>query len=134
MQELLFTYGTLSPIDENEPGGWQADAVRGRMFSLGAYPGLTDTDDPSAGWVEGYCRPIDPEVLSGRLDHYEGVDEGFFRRIRTETRGGLHVWVYVYALPIADEVRARGSIARWDGPRVPIDDTPERFARTRSET
>src|SRR5487761_2606328 len=108
MQETLFTYGTLSPSDGGVARGWRADAVRGRMFSLGAFPGLTDIDDPTAGWVEGCLRPVDSAMLSGPLDHYEGVDEGLFRRVRRVTRGGLEVWVYVYAPPIADEVRARG--------------------------
>ncbi len=124
MEEILFTYGTLSPT-ASDTAGWRADAVRGRMFGLEGYPALTDIDDPSAGWVEGYCRAVDSDVLAGRLDRYEGVDEGLFRRVRVVTRGGRQVWVYVFALPISDAIRARGPIARWDGPRVPIDDTPE---------
>jgi gamma-glutamylcyclotransferase (GGCT)/AIG2-like uncharacterized protein YtfP len=132
LEEPLFTYGTLSPADPTEADGWHADAVRGRMFRLGDFPGLTDIDDPSAEWVEGAWRLVDTGELEGRLDRYEEVDEGIFRRVRVETRGGLSVWVYIYALPIPDEIRARGPIARWDGRRVPIDETPERFGSTRS--
>jgi hypothetical protein len=40
--------------------------------------------------------------------------------------------VYVYARPIADEIRAQGPITRWDGPRVAIDEAPKRFGSTRS--
>jgi gamma-glutamylcyclotransferase (GGCT)/AIG2-like uncharacterized protein YtfP len=132
LEEILFTYGTLSPANPAEADGWHADAVRGRMFRMRDYPTLTDIDDPSAGWVEGYSRHVDLDVLHGWLDHYEGVDEGLFRRVRTETRAGLLVWVYVYARPIADEIRAQGPITRWDGPRVAIDEAPKRFGSTRS--
>ena len=88
--DLLFAYGTLGPADPEAAarGGWVADAVRGRLFDLGPYPALVDADDPAAGWVEGHVRPVDRRELEGRLDRYEGVDEGLYRRVLVTTRAG----------------------------------------------
>ena len=52
--------------------GWVPDAVRGRLYDLGPYPGLFDLDDPSAGWALGYVRPVTRDELEGPLDEYEG--------------------------------------------------------------
>jgi gamma-glutamylcyclotransferase (GGCT)/AIG2-like uncharacterized protein YtfP len=112
---LLFAYGTLVPVEPayRAAGGWKPDAVRGRLYNLGPYPGLVDLDDPDAGWVSGYVRVVDEAELTGRLDPYEGVDEGLYRREATTTRSGRAVWIYVYArrLPTA----AIGPLDRWGG-------------------
>lgn len=120
--DLLFAYGTLAPSSPEDAarGGWLADALRGRLFDLGPYPGLLDLDDPSAGWVKGYVRRADLGELRGRLDAYEGVDEGLYRRVATTTRAGRRVWVYVYAHPLPAGARALPegrwrSIARPEG-------------------
>src|ERR1700677_3715399 len=78
MTSLLFAYGTLMPADSAaaERDGWRPDAVRGRLFDLGPYPALVDLDDPGAGWVEGFVRPVDLEELETRLDPWEEVDKG----------------------------------------------------------
>ncbi len=114
---LLFAYGTLAPDgpEQARRDGWEADMVRGRLFDLGPYPGLVGIDDPGAGWVAGYVRAVDPAELVGWLDEYEGVAEGLYRRVTTTTRGGRHVWVYVYPSPSAPP-RAQGRSACWDGP------------------
>jgi len=73
--QLLFAYGTLAPetSDVASLEGWMADAVRGRLYDLGAYPALVDHDDQDADWVEGYVRPVSLDQLTGSLDSYEGV-------------------------------------------------------------
>jgi gamma-glutamylcyclotransferase (GGCT)/AIG2-like uncharacterized protein YtfP len=111
--ELLFAYGTLGPdgLAGRTDHGWQADAVRGRLFDLGPYPALVDLDAPGAGWVEGHVRPVDRGELEARLDPYEGVDHGLFRRVAAITRDGRDVWVYVYARPLPQY--ARGPLTRW---------------------
>jgi gamma-glutamylcyclotransferase (GGCT)/AIG2-like uncharacterized protein YtfP len=88
--------------------------VRGRLFDLGAYPALVGCDDSDAGWVEGYVRSVEAGELTGRLDPYEGVDEGLYRRVAVTTRAGRTAWVYLYARPLPPH--ARGPLARWDGP------------------
>lgn len=115
---LLFAYGTLGPSDSRSVvrDGWDSDAVRGRLFDLGAYPALVDWDDPRAGWVEGHVREVDPIELQQRLDPYEGVSEGLFRRLVLRTRSGRVVWVYVYPHPVPGT--AVGPLPRWDGPRL----------------
>lgn len=113
---LLFAYGTLGPSSPAEAvrGGWEADAIRGRLFDLGPYPALVDCGADSAGWVEGFVREVSARELIERLDPYEGVDEGLYRRVVATTRGGRAVWVYEFAgrLPAG----ARGPLSRWRDP------------------
>jgi gamma-glutamylcyclotransferase (GGCT)/AIG2-like uncharacterized protein YtfP len=120
MTDLLFAYGTLKPEDPESAtrDGWKPDQVRGRLFDLGPHPSLVDLDDPTAGWVDGYVRAVDPVLLSVQLDDYEGVSAGLFRRVRTTTHRGRRAWVYVYARLVP--LDARGPLARWDGPRVDL--------------
>jgi gamma-glutamylcyclotransferase (GGCT)/AIG2-like uncharacterized protein YtfP len=114
---LLFAYGTLGPAGPacETLEGWVADRVRGRLFDLGPYPALVDWDDPDAGWVEGFVRAVDPRELEERLDPYEGVGEGLYRRVAVPTAGGRWVWVYVYPHPLPSD--ARGPLVRWRGGR-----------------
>jgi gamma-glutamylcyclotransferase (GGCT)/AIG2-like uncharacterized protein YtfP len=113
--DFLFAYGTLVPPDASrrEDEGWTSDAVRGRLYDLGPYPGLVDLDNPTAGWIEGFVRVVDILELVGRLDPYEGVDEGLYRRERVTTRSGVRAWIYVYNRPLPGG--ARGPLARWEG-------------------
>ncbi len=119
MTHLLFAYGTLAPVnaDQAQPEGWQEDAIRGKLYSLGSFPGLFDMDDAEAGWVEGFVRPTTLSELEGDLDPYEGVAEGLFSRVQRTTRNGRHVWVYVYAR--ARPEYAKGPITCWNGRRRP---------------
>src|SRR5438874_1983805 len=112
---LLFAYGTLTPDgpEAEALGGWSADSVRGRLFDLGPYPGLVDLGDPAGGWVDGFVRPVEESELLDRLDPYEGVSEGLYRRSVAVTRAGRVAWVYVYARPLP--AVARGPLVRWDG-------------------
>lgn len=114
---LLFAYGTLAPDgpEAASRGGWSADSVRGRLYDLGLYPGLVELGAPAAGWVEGYVRSVGEAELRERLDPYEGVAEGLYRRDATTTRAGLFTWVYVYARSLPRG--ARGPLPRWDGRR-----------------
>ena len=123
---MLFAYGTLAPPDAGAgvPRGWSADSVRGRLFDLGPYPALVDLDDPTAGWVEGFVRPVGELELRDRLDPYEGVDEGLYRRASALTAAGRVAWVYVYARPLPRD--ARGPLVRWDGPRGRLGPGPTR--------
>jgi gamma-glutamylcyclotransferase (GGCT)/AIG2-like uncharacterized protein YtfP len=113
MTEMLFAYGTLIPREEErlKREGWVPDAVRGRLYDLGPYPGLLDLDDPSAGWALGYVRPVTRDELEGPLDGYEGVSAGAYRRESTTTRENRRVWVYVYGGPLPEG--ARGPLEQW---------------------
>ncbi|WP_435010336.1 gamma-glutamylcyclotransferase family protein [Tundrisphaera lichenicola] len=137
---LLFAYGTLAPDGPRAMavGGWTVDAARGRLFDLGPYPGLVDENDPTAGWVEGYVRPVDESELRERLDPYEGVEDGLFRRVVTTTRAGRVVWIYVYAKALPRD--ARGPLPRWEGlrgrfaPRSPGEDLDDGYRDQTSAT
>jgi gamma-glutamylcyclotransferase (GGCT)/AIG2-like uncharacterized protein YtfP len=117
MPTLLFAYGTLAPEDPESAvrAGWVADRVRGRLYDLGLYPALCDCGDPTANWVEGYVRPVQPDELTRRFDPYEGVDEGLYQRVTATTESGRLVWVYVYARPLPPS--AHGPLHRWERPR-----------------
>ncbi len=117
MSPLLFAYGTLMPPDRDaaDREGWRPDAVRGRLFDLGPYPALIDLDDPGAGWVEGFVRPVELAELQSRLDPWEAVDQGLYRRVETVSRASHPVWVYVYNRPLPSS--ARGPLDRWNGRR-----------------
>lgn len=119
MATLLFVYGTLAPSapEAAAVAGWSFDRVRGRLFDLGPYPALIDVDSKD-DWVEGYVRKVGLNDLQGRLDDYEGVADGLYRRVRTTTEGGREVWVYVYARDLPPD--ARGPIPRWNGPRAGV--------------
>jgi indolepyruvate decarboxylase len=113
MRARLFAYGTLMPRDREaaERDGWTPDAVRGRLYDLGPFPALVDLDDPTAGWVHGFVRPVDMAELSGPLDVCEGVDEGLYRRVEVMTRNNQRAWIYVYARPLPPD--AKGPVDRW---------------------
>ena len=53
--------------------------------------------------------------MIGRLDPYEGVDEGLYRREATTTRAGRFAWIYVYARPLP--AVAVGPFDRWGDQR-----------------
>jgi gamma-glutamylcyclotransferase (GGCT)/AIG2-like uncharacterized protein YtfP len=110
---LLFAYGTLGPscLQGCSADGWVFDRVRGRLYDLGPYPALVDWDDPEAGWVEGHVRPVDCLELEQRLDAYEGVEEGLYRRVALMTAAGRWVWAYVYPQPRPPG--SRGPLERW---------------------
>lgn len=124
----LFAYGTLGPRALGAGLDWSPDAVRGRLYDLGAYPVLVVPDDPDSGWVQGHVRGTSPGELEGPLDAYEGVADGLFRRIQTTTRSGRRAWVYVGARGVPEW--AVGPLDRWDGPRsVPRHREPHRGDR-----
>ncbi|MEJ2503344.1 MAG: gamma-glutamylcyclotransferase [Gemmatimonadota bacterium] len=93
----LFAYGTLrdardSPGRELLRGCERLGraTARGTLFDLGAYPAaLLSGDDPIAGTL-WRC----PASRLGRLDRYEGVADGLFRRIGARI-AGYPCWVYV---------------------------------------
>lgn len=117
---LLFAYGTL-----RDPGRLRSlvgDAcvwryageasVQGRLYDAGAYPVLVPS--PEAGdRVPGVLIELVPgEKALARLDAYEGVGTGLYRRrllpVQTPT-GTVEAWVYVYQR----SVRALRRIRCW---------------------
>lgn len=101
--DLLFIYGTLLPglrleheMQCAKPMG--AAQVRGHLYDIGSYPGLTDGD----GLVKGEIYRVTPEHLQ-RLDAVEEVVSGdrsaslYWREPIEVVSGPLalqFVWVY----------------------------------------
>jgi gamma-glutamylcyclotransferase (GGCT)/AIG2-like uncharacterized protein YtfP len=116
---FLFVYGTLrSEGDRRMYHAFSRHAdyvgkamVPGRLYDLGPYPALVSVDEgePAEYHVVGELYRLHPDrwadVLA-RLDAYEGVEAGLYRREQwTALRDdGLEVpaWVYVYARPLRD--------------------------------
>jgi gamma-glutamylcyclotransferase (GGCT)/AIG2-like uncharacterized protein YtfP len=100
---LLFVYGTLRrggsrSLAAGFPSAlFVSDAtLRGRLYDLGAYPGVVV--DAAAGAVLGELYEVSTGVLDA-LDDYEGCDDGFYARMRAEVdAGGDRIACWVYAL------------------------------------
>lgn len=100
----LFVYGTLmsghakAPLLGARP---RHDArVEGTLYDLPAgYPALVLG---GTEWVHGEVVQEVDDALLRLLDHYEGVDEGLYRRVQVSLRWGLRarlVWTYVMDHP-----------------------------------
>lgn len=83
--KLLFVYGTLKRGCSNhgQMHGQrfvaEARTVPGyRLFAVGGFPGLVAWPHDSGG-VTGEIWAVDSSALA-RLDRFEGVDEGLYRR------------------------------------------------------
>ena len=112
MPELLFIYGTLHP--DRAPAEI-ADAarrlkplgpatIRGRLYDLGAYPGVV-LDDSATRKIPGELFTVPDVETLARLDAYEDFRPGdpansLFLRVQTTATlpdGSQRVcWVYVY--------------------------------------
>src|SRR5262245_26579533 len=90
---LLFAYGQLQP-GQNAPQtlrrAWP-DQVRALLYDLGAYPAALQVGTADR-WFHGYVLEIATSELVDRLDPFEKISQGLYRRIRTTTRAGFDVW------------------------------------------
>jgi gamma-glutamylaminecyclotransferase len=85
MKTLLFVYGTLKRGCSNhaqmagqEFVGLARTAPGYTLYDLGGYPGIAaDADDQNG--IVGEVWNVDADALR-RLDHFEGVHEGLYRR------------------------------------------------------
>ena len=118
---LLFVYGTLRPCTHSPMAIWlRGRAVhagtartRGRLYDLGAYPGMIAARR-TREWVAGEVyRLRRPRRTLRTLDLYESsAGRGrprFVRVLRTVDLGGraTPAWVYLYRLPIFPRARIR---------------------------
>ena len=111
---LLFVYGSLRagvPGPARQLLRGRADYLdagmcQGRLYDLGAYPGLTPSADPDDRVVgEIYALRATRPALA-RLDRYEGRD---YRRelgaVDSRRLGNLQAWLYYYAGALAGAPR-----------------------------
>jgi gamma-glutamylcyclotransferase (GGCT)/AIG2-like uncharacterized protein YtfP len=104
--QLVFVYGTLKRGERNH-AFLEGQTFRGnartapgfRLISLGEYPGIIPDSNDRAG-VAGEVWSIDETCLA-RLDEFEGVAEGLYRRERILLQPPFseqEVQSYIYAL------------------------------------
>lgn len=118
--QLLFVYGTLKRdgVNHRQLAGeifvGEARTVAGyRLFALDGYPGLVPLAGDRDG-VAGEVWSVKPEALA-RLDRFEGVDEGLYRREPVPLLppfAGRVIHAYVYPHSVAGRAEI-GSI--WIG-------------------
>ena len=111
----LFVYGTLrsdfaGPFAKRLQtfcGAPVAGRVQGKIFDLGEYPGLVESDH--AGDIvfgEVYRLPPSSEALLQELDEYEDVPGGLYARrvFSAQLAGGelISVYAYVYLMQPID--------------------------------
>lgn len=109
MNTLLFVYGTLKRGCSNHVYladqtfvGLARTKPGFRLYDLGGYPGIALHPADTVG-VVGEVWSVTPEALA-RLDHFEGVHEGLYRRepIPLEPPfADRPIDAYVSVLPIA---------------------------------
>jgi gamma-glutamylcyclotransferase (GGCT)/AIG2-like uncharacterized protein YtfP len=119
---LLFVYGTLRPFVDIEMATWLRGAARylgpattpGRLYDLGAYPGMLAARARGERVVGDVYRVTNPRVWRV-LDAYEAGDRGKARFVRERcvvdlVRGGRRVaWAYRYRYSVVAAARiARG--------------------------
>ena len=115
---LLFVYGTLRPFVDIEMAKWLRNAARylgpattrGRLYDLGAYPGMSAARGRGERVVGDVYRVTNPRVLRV-LDRYEAGARGKarFTRDRCEVeldRGGCKTaWAYRYRYSVVSAAR-----------------------------
>ena len=116
-ENWLFVYGTLK-----QRGGMerlmagctpiQSATVEGSLYDLGDYPALVLD---GGGTVTGEVWRCPAETLE-RLDSYEGVPTGLFRRVRTMA-GDVECWTYVAGPALEGRLFAGARIPNGSWPR-----------------
>lgn len=109
----LFVYGTLKRDCKNHRHlagqtyvGEARTAPGFRLHDLGDYPGMT-ADPADREGVTGEVWDVDADALA-RLDEFEGVAEGFYRRAPVALRAPFdrdEVHAYLYARPVEGRPR-----------------------------
>ena len=109
MSTLLFVYGTLkrgcsnhAQLADQRFVGEARTAPGFQLYDLGGYPAIVPDPEDRAG-VTGEIWSVDDDALH-RLDLFEGVHEGLYRRERIALQppfADLAVEAYVSPLSIA---------------------------------
>ena len=117
---LLFVYGTLRPFVDIEMAKWLRSSARylgaattpGRLYDLGAYPGMTTALGGRERVVGDLYRVTNPRVFRV-LDRYEAsfVREGCVVKLARGVR--RTAWAYRYCYGVAGAPRiASGDYGR----------------------
>jgi len=115
---LLFVYGTLRPFADIAMAKWLRGAARylgpasarGRLYDLGAYPGMKGPHGRADRVVGDVYRVVNPRVLRV-LDRYEaGAARSKPRFVRARCivrldRRRTAAWVYAYRCSVVNAAR-----------------------------
>ncbi len=114
----LFLYGTLQSGRSNHGQmagqqflGFARTKAVYRLYQLEGYPGMVLAPAGAGLSLPGELWSVDPAGLH-RLDQFEGVDEGLYRRGAVELllpEGRTGVQTYLYLGPVT----ARPELVRW---------------------
>jgi gamma-glutamylcyclotransferase (GGCT)/AIG2-like uncharacterized protein YtfP len=133
MTNRLFVYGTLLSTAGHPMGARLlregrligAATVRGRLYSLGRYPGLVESDR-AASLVHGEVFALKlPAVAFKWLDAYEGILPGkpegnpyerVIRPVRLATGQTIDAWIYLYRKSVQLRPEVKGG--RWMPPQA----------------
>jgi gamma-glutamylcyclotransferase (GGCT)/AIG2-like uncharacterized protein YtfP len=133
MTTRLFVYGTLLSTAGHPMGTrLQREArligpgtVRGRLYSLGRYPGLVEADG-AGRLVHGEVYALKMTAVSLKwLDAYEGIVPGrpeespyerVVRPVRLDTGQTIDAWVYLYRRSV--RLRPEVTGGRWTMPQA----------------
>ena len=111
--DIIFVYGTLRKGERadlaKQSGSFGVcflgnDTIGGKMYHLGAYPGVKDAADYDAGkpTVEGEVFLIVDASIIAVMDAYEGYPHLYDRK-QVLAKSARNVWVYVYNHPTTSE-------------------------------
>jgi gamma-glutamylcyclotransferase (GGCT)/AIG2-like uncharacterized protein YtfP len=116
---LLFVYGTLRPFVDIAMANWLRRVARylgpastsGRLYDLGAYPGMTAARGREEHVVGDVYRVMSPRVFRV-LDRYEAgparTKARFIRErctVNLDRRGSRAAWTYRYRCRVIGAVR-----------------------------
>jgi gamma-glutamylcyclotransferase (GGCT)/AIG2-like uncharacterized protein YtfP len=104
----VFVYGTLKRGQSREiswprkPLSIHPATVRGALYDLGPYPGLTEGDDRIAGELWQFAPDDMPSTLTAldEIEGYHGCNNDEYRRVMIECTIGevsTTAWIYLYA-------------------------------------
>jgi gamma-glutamylcyclotransferase (GGCT)/AIG2-like uncharacterized protein YtfP len=131
MTPHIFVYGTLLSSARHPMGARLARearllgeaTIRGRLYSLGRYPGLVESADP-ADVVHGELYALNgPAATLAWLDAYEGISSNAARNeyercervARLASGTNVTAWVYLYRAPVTGRAAIAGG--RWTSRR-----------------
>ena len=112
--DFIFVYGTLRRGERADLGKKASnfgvvpvglDEINGRMYHMGAFPAVKAESgefDSSKPVVTGEVFLVTDTSIMAVLDAYEGYPN-LYTRLKTSTRGGRLVWVYVFPHPTTED-------------------------------
>lgn len=106
--DYLFVYGTLLRQSQTKMSTMllsnskfiELASVQGRLYDIGEYPGLIQSDKKSHQVKGEVFKLNNPDLTLQKLDDYEGCE---YKRIKTsvtlDNDKKVESWLYIFSLP-----------------------------------